>query len=116
MLLLQGPGQVSAELLPTCSAEKAISIIVYTVLFNYRLDVPSPFIFFLGFNSVHFLPETGLAGSSSIILGDQWLPSLFSPPFQHAVPFAAPTFLQKHVLSLASLNDVMFINRSGIKL
>lgn len=69
MLLLQGPGQVSAALLPTCSAEKAISIIVYTVLFNYHLDAPPHFIFFLGFDSVQFLPETGSAGSSSIILG-----------------------------------------------
>lgn len=35
MLLLQGPGQVSAA----CSAEKTLSVIVYIVLFNYHLDV-----------------------------------------------------------------------------
>lgn len=60
------------------------------------------------------MPETGLAGSSSIILGGQWLPSCFSPSFLHTISFAAPAFLQKHVLSLASLNNVVFIIKSGI--
>lgn len=64
MLLLQGPGQVSV----VHSEEKVISVIVYTVLVNYPLDVASSF-FFLGFHSGQFVPETGLAGSSSIIFG-----------------------------------------------
>lgn len=41
MLLLQGPGQVSA----VHSEEEAISVIVYTVLVNYALDVAASFYF-----------------------------------------------------------------------
>jgi len=108
-----GPGQVSAALLPVCTAEMAISVTVYTVLFNYYLRVPPP-VFILGFDSVCFLPGTGSAASHSVILGGQCLPSCLSPSFSHTTSFAAPAFLQKHVLCLASLNNVIFVIKSGI--
>lgn len=51
LLLLQGPGQVSA----VYSEEKVISVIVYTLLVNYPLDVATSFYFhpWLWFSSVH---------------------------------------------------------------
>lgn len=66
-----------------------------------------PLVFFLGFDSVHFLAETRLGRSAFIILGGQQLPSCFSSFFSHTVSFADS--LLKHVLSLPSSNDVMFI-------
>lgn len=111
VLQLQGPGQVPAA----CSAEKAISILVYTVLFNYHLDVAAFFYFlpWLWFCSLYAWTRL-----SRIFLHYSWRISGFLLPFFHlsCIPslFAAPAFLQKHILFLASLNNTMFIIKSGI--
>lgn len=73
------------------SEEKVISVIVYTVLVNYPLDVAASFIFILGFNSVQFVPETGLAGSTSIILGGgQWVLPFFHGPYTQSLLLPQP--------------------------
>lgn len=62
LLLLQGPGQVSDR--------KRLLMSLFTLDWLITLWMwPSPFIFILGCNSVQFMPETGLAGSTSVILG-----------------------------------------------
>lgn len=89
------------------SEEKVISVIVYTVLVNYPLDVAASFIFILGFNSVQFVPETGLAGSTSIILGGVSGFFLFFMVLTHSL-FCCPSLSAKHVLSLTSLGNIVY--------
>lgn len=69
---------------------------------------PPPFIFILGFDSVQFVPETGLAESSSIIFGGSVASFLlFFIILTHSV-FCCPSLSAKHVLSLASLSNIVY--------
>lgn len=69
---------------------------------------PPPFIFILGFDSVQFVPETVLAGSSSVIFGGSVASFLlFFILVEHSL-FYCPSLSAKHVLSLASLSSIVY--------
>lgn len=68
---------------------------------------PPPFIFILGFDSVQFVPETGLAGSSSVIFGGSVASFLLFLMSLHTI-FCCCSLSAKHILSLASLSNIVY--------
>lgn len=103
-LLLQGPGQVSA----VHSEEKVIAVIVYTGLGNYPLDVVASLYFhpWLWFCPVCAWNRLGriffyyFGGVSGFFLACFIL-------FAQSL-FCCPSFSAKHVLSLASLSNIVY--------
>lgn len=69
---------------------------------------PPPFIFILGFDSVQFLPETGLAESTSIILGESVASFLLFFIVLTHVSFAASAFLQNMFCSWLHWSNIVY--------